>query len=231
MHEPVWMIAVLHLTADLLAAGIIYFAIERKIAAKEERDRRRENHNLINAMLLAQFPPLIERVHRCQRQAFDAAMLLHGATPPRHPLVIASHARHIANEQLDVRDTLKCMSVDNLGVTTVAELANAVAYAAITLARGDVVGQDVMDVMTEQYKVLGELYDDEFGGELHLQRIRATVEETPAQFGTYSALAIADQMALESRLCETLGHLAVLYNEFVLKDFRANVRRIQHAAQ
>ena len=238
MPDNMWLTNALGLVSNLLAniitAGIVYIAIERERAKGEKRerdeqasrdkaDRDRDSRNLINALLLEQFPPLVEHLQTVQRDAFRASMLCYSAMAPLHPYSIANEARHLANVHMNVKDTLGCMGVSAGNERDLAQFVNSLARVALYLARAEEPPGALWRLIGMLEKSIGESYDDEFQGSSHLERIAMLMSQTREDASAFRTMAVDDQTRFLCRLCELIGHITVLATEEVLKEFRRHV--------
>jgi len=244
MTDSVWFVALLgllgNLIANLITAAILYVVIERQRTkredmlraerdARERRDRLHDNHNIVNTLLLAQFPPLIGQLHTVQREAFTAATLSYQSDTDVHPYIIASEARHFANVHMNVKGAFDCMGMVSERITNVARFVNSVAHLALHLARGETPPALVWRSLEKYLKALGQDYGDEFLGSSHRERIDLLIAQVLDQYDDYQARSNKDKIQFLCWICEAIAHATVLATDSVLREFKRHISAIDIA--
>lgn len=238
MNETIIQI-ITGISINIITAGVLYILFERYQKKKEkhelklEKEReliyhKRKNINLIRAMLLDQYPPLIEKVQNVQKEAY--AISLYGYNENNiniTPMHIASELRYYANVHMDVKDTLACMGIKSREIVEFALLTNTLAVLALQLARNEKVLDGIYSVINSHLKEIRLFYNDEFLGSSHLENIENGLLNIKAESIAFSTYDEQNKIKTLAKLSENIGRISALYGEYILKRFRTEVYNIK----
>ncbi len=223
---------------NIITAVIIYFLFEHYQNKKEKRDQINENiinkkyvirnnQNIINTMLLSQYPPLIERIHSMQIDSFGISIMYQNSASKIKLVDISTKLRSYSNIAIDVRNTLEAMDVDISNVNNHVDLINALAVIASDISNQIPCDDFILLSAKRFYTSVINNFDYTLQSVTHVKKMKEYLDDLREKCLNINSYTEKEKVIYLSNFAASIGHLSCLLADLILVDFKIHVSNIK----
>ena len=223
---------------NIFTAMLIYFLFERYQKKREKREQInadminkkyiiRNNQNIINSMLLSQYPPLIERIHTIQIDSFATSVMYLKSDMTVSLVDISTKLRSYSNIALDVKNSLEAMDVDISDIENHSKLINALAVIASDITNHIKCDEFILLSAKRFYSSIINNFDYTLLSVTHVKKLKEYLDDLREKCLDINSITEKEKIVYLSNFAASIGHLSCLFADSILEDFKKHVSRIK----